>query len=139
MSGPVRGPQFASGERHFLGSEENPMMRHDSLCRRARAFMNVRVCLLAMFFGMIWAVALAAPSAVAQSTTPQYLFVADGDEIKTFIVDTTTGALTPITPAPVLTPSPAVSLSHQQRGHVPICSRNELRRPRCRGIVHCGQ
>ncbi|MFZ0882600.1 MAG: beta-propeller fold lactonase family protein, partial [Candidatus Acidiferrales bacterium] len=92
------------------------MMRHDSLCRRARAFMNVRVCLLAMFFGMIWAVALAAPSAVAQSTTPQYLFVADGDEIKTFIVDTTTGALTPITPAPVLTRAQPSALAINNAG-----------------------
>jgi len=33
----------------------------------------------------------------------------------------------------------AGSLSHQQRGHVPICDSHELRRPRCGGVVQCGQ
>jgi len=88
------------------------MTRHDLLRLRARAFMYVRVCLLAMVFAMIWAAALAAPSAVAQSTTPQYLFlstsVPNGQGafvrgITTYTVDTTTGALTQITPPPVQT------------------------------------
>jgi hypothetical protein len=30
-------PRFASGERHFLGFEENPVTRHDSQRLRARA------------------------------------------------------------------------------------------------------
>jgi hypothetical protein len=59
-----------------LGFKENPMLRHDLLPLRARAFMYVRDGLLAMVFAMIWAAALTAPSAVAQTTTPQYLFLA---------------------------------------------------------------
>jgi Lactonase, 7-bladed beta-propeller len=98
-------PRFASGERHFLGFEENPMMRHDSQRLRARAFIYVRIWLLAMIF----AVALAAPSAVAQTATPQYLFLTTGvpngqgafvNGIVTYTVDTTTGALAQITPPP---------------------------------------
>jgi hypothetical protein len=86
------------------------MLRHDSLRFGARAFIHVPVCPLAMVFAMICAVALAAPSAVAQTTTPQYLYlttsVPNGQGtfvvgIKTFTVDTTTGALTQITPPPV--------------------------------------
>jgi hypothetical protein len=50
------------------------MIRHDSLRLRARAFMNVRVGLLTMDFAMVvamtFAVAMVAPSAVAQTTTP---------------------------------------------------------------------
>jgi hypothetical protein len=45
------------------------MIRHDSQRLRARAFMYVRVRLLAMIFALAPAVALGAPSAVAQSTT----------------------------------------------------------------------
>lgn len=88
------------------------MIRHDSLRLCARGFMSVPVCLLAMVFAMIFAVALAAPSAVAQTTTPQYLFLSTSvpngqgafvQGIVTYIVDTTTGALTQITPSPVQT------------------------------------
>jgi hypothetical protein len=84
-----------------LGFEENPMLRRDSLRFRARAFIYVPVCPLAMVFAMI--------CAVAQTTPPQYLYlttsVPNGQEafvvgIKTFTVDTTTGALTQITPRP---------------------------------------
>jgi hypothetical protein len=97
--------RFASGERDFLGFGENPMMRHDSQRLRARACIYVRVCLLAIIF----AVPLVVPSAVAQTTTPQYLFlstsVPNGQGafvagIVTYTVDTTTGALTQITPRP---------------------------------------
>jgi hypothetical protein len=78
----------------------------------ARAFIYVRACLLAMTFAIVFSVALAAPSAVAQTTTPQYLFlstsVPNGQGafvagIVTYTVDTTTGALTQITPPPVQT------------------------------------
>jgi hypothetical protein len=84
------------------------MLRHDSLRLGAPAFMYVRVCLLAMVF----AVALAAPSAVAQTTAPQYLFLTtsvpngQGSHVPgiiTLTVNTTTGVLTPITPPPVQT------------------------------------
>jgi hypothetical protein len=65
-------PQFASGGRHFLEFEKNPMMRHDSQRVPSLASIYVRVCL----FAIVFAVALTAPSAVAQTTTPQYLFLA---------------------------------------------------------------
>jgi hypothetical protein len=101
-------PRFVSGERHFSGFKENPMMRHDWQRLSARAFMYLRVCLLAMIF----AIALAVPSAVAQTTAPQYLFLSTSvpngqgafvHGIVTYTVDTTTGALTQITPPPVQT------------------------------------
>ena len=82
----------------------------------ARALMHVRVCLPAMVFAMVLVLvlvsALAAPSAMAQATTPQYLFTTGGvpngqgsnvSGILTYIVDTTTGALTQITPPGVQT------------------------------------
>jgi 6-phosphogluconolactonase (cycloisomerase 2 family) len=61
---------------------------------------------------MVFAMALAVLRAVAQTTTPQYLFlttsVPNGQGafvpgIVTYTVDTTTGALTQITPPPVQT------------------------------------
>ncbi len=100
-------------------------MRHDSLCLRARAFMSARVCLLALIFAIIWALALAAPSTRAQTTTPQYLFVVTGvpdgsggyvNGIKTFTVDTTTGALTQITPPPVQTRAQPSALAIDNAG-----------------------
>jgi len=54
------------------------MICHDLQRPCARAFVYVRVCLLAMVFAIVFAVALAAPSAVAQTTTPQYLFLTTG-------------------------------------------------------------
>jgi hypothetical protein len=72
LSAAALDPAASRGLRaQHLGFKENPMLCHDSLRLRARAFMYVRVCLLAMIF----AVALVAPSAVAQTTAPQYLFL----------------------------------------------------------------
>jgi Lactonase, 7-bladed beta-propeller/Divergent InlB B-repeat domain/Abnormal spindle-like microcephaly-assoc'd, ASPM-SPD-2-Hydin len=97
------------------------MIRHDSQRLRAHAFMYVRVCLLAIVF----AVALATQSAVAQTTTPQYLFLAANvpngqgayvNGIITFTVNTTTGALTQITPPPVQTRAQPSALAINNAG-----------------------
>lgn len=101
------------------------MTRHDAIRLPSRAFIYVRVCLLAIIFAINFAVALAAPSAVAQATTPQYLFVvtnlpngqgAYAPGIVTFTVNTTTGALTQIMPPPVQTRAQPSALAINNAG-----------------------